>query len=91
MWSPAISRTQRARRARPGALYRARQVGFSTVPLAGSQANAVKVTGIVEDPSPMKPVYDPKHPLADEAGYVTMPNLDVVEEMVNMISASRSY
>jgi flagellar basal-body rod protein FlgC len=39
----------------------------------------------------MKQVYDPKHPLADDKGYVTMPNVNVVEEMVNMISASRSY
>lgn len=74
-----------------GAPYRARQVVFSTVPLASSQANAVKVAAVVEDPSPMKQLYDPSHPLADEAGYVTMPNVDVVEEMVNMISASRSY
>ena len=39
----------------------------------------------------MKMVYDPKNPLADAKGYVTMPNVNVVEEMVNMISASRSY
>jgi flagellar basal-body rod protein FlgC len=36
-------------------------------------------------------VHDPKHPLADKDGYVTMPNVNVIEEMVNMISASRSY
>ncbi|MDE1990255.1 MAG: flagellar basal body rod protein FlgC, partial [Betaproteobacteria bacterium] len=40
---------------------------------------------------PMKTVYDPSNPLADKDGYVTMPNVNVVEEMVNMISASRSY
>jgi flagellar basal-body rod protein FlgC len=39
----------------------------------------------------MKMVYDPKHPLADAQGFVAMPNVNVVEEMVNMISASRSY
>jgi flagellar basal-body rod protein FlgC len=39
----------------------------------------------------MKMVYDPKHPMADAKGYVTMPNVNVVDEMVNMISASRSY
>ena len=39
----------------------------------------------------MKQVHDPRHPLADDKGYVTMPNVNVVEEMVNMISASRSY
>jgi flagellar basal-body rod protein FlgC len=49
------------------------------------------VREVVEDPSPMKQVYDPKHPLADDKGYVTMPNVNVVDEMVNMLSASRSY
>jgi len=51
----------------------------------------VKVSGVIEDPSPMKMMYDPKNPLADNRGYVAMPNVNVVEEMVNMISASRSY
>jgi flagellar basal-body rod protein FlgC len=46
---------------------------------------------VVEDNSPLKMVHDPKHPNADENGYVAMPNVNVVEEMVNMISASRSY
>jgi len=45
----------------------------------------------VEDSAPPKMVYDPSHPLADAKGYVAMPNVNVVEEMVNMISASRSY
>jgi flagellar basal-body rod protein FlgC len=49
------------------------------------------VREVVDDPSPMKQVYDPKHPLADDKGYVTMPNVNVVDEMVNMLSASRSY
>lgn len=51
----------------------------------------VRVAGVVEDNSPGRRSYDPKHPLADAQGYVTMPNVNVVEEMVNMISASRSY
>jgi flagellar basal-body rod protein FlgC len=51
----------------------------------------VNVTAVVEDPSPPRLVYDPKHPMADANGYVTMPNVNVVEEMTNMISASRSY
>ncbi|HLP81950.1 MAG TPA: flagellar basal body rod C-terminal domain-containing protein, partial [Nitrosomonas sp.] len=42
-------------------------------------------------PSPMRQVFEPKHPLADKNGYVTMPNVNVVDEMVNMMSASRSY
>lgn len=51
----------------------------------------VRVTGIVEDPSPFKEVYDPGHPDADENGIVRMPNVEVVAEMVNMISATRAY
>ncbi len=51
----------------------------------------VKVSAIVEDSSPFKRVYDPGHPDADEEGYVEMPNVDTVTEMVNMISAARAY
>jgi flagellar basal-body rod protein FlgC len=74
-----------------GKPYRAKQVVFSSVPLGGDAASTVRVTGVIEDPSPMKQAYDPKNPAADSQGYVTMPNVDVVGEMVNMISASRSY
>jgi flagellar basal-body rod protein FlgC len=76
-----------------GQPYRAKQVVFSAMPLGGSGSGTagVKVSGVIEDPSPMKMMYDPKSPLADSKGYVTMPNVNVVEEMVNMISASRSY
>ncbi len=74
-----------------GKPYRAKQVVFSSVPIGGDAGSTVRVTGVVEDPSPMKQAYDPKNPLADPQGYVTMPNVDVVGEMVNMISASRSY
>ncbi|HBY20697.1 MAG: flagellar basal body rod protein FlgC [Clostridiales bacterium GWE2_32_10] len=51
----------------------------------------VKVGKIVEDQSPFKKVYDPGNPEADSDGYVSMPNVDIVQEMVNMISASRTY
>ena len=73
-----------------GQPYRAKQVVFSAIPMDDG-AQGVKVTAVVEDNSPMKMVYDPKHPMANEQGYVTMPNVNVVDEMVNMISASRSY
>ena len=73
-----------------GEAYRAKQVVFEAVPLANG-GTAVKVQKVIEDPSPMKLVYDPKNPLADEKGYVTMPNVNTVDEMVNMLSASRSY
>ena len=74
-----------------GQAYRAKQVVFSTIPVGTAGAAGVRVTGVINDPSPMKTVYDPRHPLADSKGYITMPNVNVVEEMVNMISASRSY
>jgi flagellar basal-body rod protein FlgC len=74
-----------------GKPYHAKQVVFSTVPTVGQVGSGVKVSAVVEDASPMKVVYDPKHPLADAQGYVTMPNVNPVDEMVNMISASRSY
>ena len=51
----------------------------------------VKVAGIVNDPRPFKYAYEPDHPDADTSGYVAFPNVNAVEEMVNMISASRSY
>ncbi|AKG35228.1 flagellar basal body rod protein FlgC [Paenibacillus durus] len=53
--------------------------------------DGVSVKSITEDSSPLKPVYNPTHPDADENGYVYMPNVDVTKEMVDMISASRSY
>ena len=74
-----------------GQPYKAKQVVFAATPVGVNGATGVNVAAVVEDPSPMKMVYDPKNPLADDKGYVTMPNVNVVEEMVNMISASRSY
>lgn len=74
-----------------GSPYKAKQVVFSAVPVNGTASTTVKVSEVVEDTAPPKMMYDPKHPLADEKGYVAMPNVNVVEEMVNMISASRSY
>ncbi|APR97446.1 flagellar basal-body rod protein FlgC [Pandoraea thiooxydans] len=73
-----------------GQPYRARQVVFQVDP-AGQGVGGVRVAGVIQDPSPMKQVYDPKNPAADAKGYVTMPNVDMTDEMVNMISASRSY
>ncbi len=74
-----------------GEPYRGRQVVFSTLKTASNGASGVKVAGVIHDPSPMKQVYEPNHPLANKEGYVTMPNVNVVDEMVNMMSASRSY
>jgi flagellar basal-body rod protein FlgC len=74
-----------------GEPYKAKQVVFAATPMGNDGATGVNVAAVVEDPSPMRQMYDPKNPLADDKGYVTMPNVNVVEEMVNMISASRSY
>jgi flagellar basal-body rod protein FlgC len=59
--------------------------------LTGYQGDGVRVSRVIEDQSPGHLVYDPTHPDANEEGYVRMPNVNIVEEMVNMISASRSY
>lgn len=56
-----------------------------------SSDEGVKVTSITEDTSPFKMIYNPGHPDANEEGYVTMPNVDITSEMVDMISASRAY
>ncbi len=74
-----------------GQPYRAKQVIFSALPIEGSNYSGVRVQKVVEDTNPPKIMYDPKHPLADEKGYVAMPDINATEEMVNMISASRSY
>jgi len=73
--------------------YKAKQVVFQAVAMNPSApwAKGVRMKEVIEDPAPPRMVYDPKHPLADAKGYVTYPNVDPVEEMVNMISASRSY
>lgn len=53
--------------------------------------SGVRVAKIVEDPTPFKRIYDPGNPDADKDGYVQMPNVDIITEMVNMISATRAY
>lgn len=78
-----------------GKAYKARQVTFQTT-LVGAQQNdaasaGVTVSTITEDQTPGRRVHDPKHPQADADGYITYSNVNPVEEMVNMISASRSY
>ncbi len=57
----------------------------------GFNGAGVKVTGIVHDPNPPRTVYDPDHPYADENGYVAYPNINVLNEMVDMITATRAY
>jgi flagellar basal-body rod protein FlgC len=83
--------------------YRARNPVFATVfneqqGLGGSlfadqqqAGQGVEVRGIVESEAPLQPRYQPDHPMADQDGYVYYPNVNVVEEMANMMAASRSY
>ena len=80
-----------------GKAYKARQVLFQTElvnaggALGPDGAAGVRVSTILEDDTPGRRVHDPRHPAADPEGYVTYSNVSAVEEMVNMISASRSY
>ena len=78
-----------------GQAYKARQVVFQTELMGarpGDLTNAgVRVSTVREDDTPGRRIHDPKHPAADGDGYVTYSNVNAVEEMVNMISASRSY
>jgi len=87
-----------------GQAYKARQVVFQTVMMAASgnvsaadgtpgvtASAGVRVSNITEDQTPGRKVHDPAHPKADGQGYVTYSNVNAVEEMVNMISSSRSY
>nr|WP_068556166.1 flagellar basal body rod protein FlgC [Thermotalea metallivorans] len=55
------------------------------------RGNGVEVIAVKEDKSPFKKVYEPGHPDADKDGYVQMPNVDIVAEMINMISSTRAY
>jgi len=78
-----------------GEPYRARHVVFRTAPVPGhglgSEVGGVQVSAVVQSNAEARLVYDPGNPLANAEGYVTMPNVNVVDETVNMISASRAY
>ena len=74
-----------------GQAYKARQVVFSTELMGAASSAGVCVSNVVDDQTLGRRVHDPKHPAADGQGYVTYSNVNPVEEMVNMISASRSY
>lgn len=65
--------------------------GYFRASLDDQSSSMVKVVGVMEDQRPLKRAYEPGHPDADTNGYVAYPNVNVVEEVVNMISASRSY
>lgn len=73
--------------------YKSKQPVFQTIMEANEYepAAGVRVKEIVESEAPAKMEYNPNHPMADEDGYIFKPNVNVVEEMANMLSASRSY
>lgn len=74
-----------------GQPYRAKHVVFKATPVGEGSGLGVRVTQVVDSAAPLRQTYDPANPAANEQGYVSMPNVNVVDEMVNMISASRSY
>ncbi len=73
--------------------FKGRHVVFTAIPVTAAEPKVagVRVTSIVEDTTPPRLKYDPGHPLADEKGYVKMPNVNPVEEMSDMIASARSY
>ena len=74
-----------------GQAYKSRQVVFQTLLMGEASSAGVQVSQVTEDQSQGRRVLDPKHPAADAQGYVTYSNVNPIDEMVNMISASRSY
>ncbi len=74
-----------------GQPYRAKQVVFAAMPVGNEGGEGVRVTQVVNSAAPLRMKYDPSSPNANAQGYVAMPNVNPVEEMVNMISASRAY
>ncbi|MCI4626579.1 MAG: flagellar basal body rod protein FlgC [Candidatus Magnetoovum sp. WYHC-5] len=83
---------QQTTKTEEGGPYKRQDVVFQTTNLEdNSLYDGVKVAEIVQDPGPPMLVYDPKHPDANDKGYVEMPNINTVEEMVNMMSSVRVY
>lgn len=74
-----------------GQPYRAKQVIFQVAAPAGQVIGGVQVSDVIESTQPDKLLYQPGNPLADDKGYVRMPNVNVVNEMVDSMSVSRSY
>ena len=86
-----VDADQQAAAGRKNLVQMAEQLGLSSLDAELNAGAGVQVTEIVESQSPLRPVYNPNHPMADEEGYIYYPNVNVVEEMADMISASRSF
>lgn len=78
-------------KAEPFAAHLQRSMDIPPFPNGRDPRRGVKVTGIYQDQTPFRKVYDPSHPDSDKAGYVLLPNVNTVTEMANLINASRSY
>ncbi|WCE93795.1 flagellar basal body rod protein FlgC [Acidithiobacillus ferriphilus] len=78
-----------------GTPYRAREIIFAAQPLRtssnGMQLDTVRTAGVVQSSTPLRLLYEPGNPLANSAGYVQSSNVNPIESMVNMLSASRAY
>ncbi|WP_423821835.1 flagellar basal body rod protein FlgC [Salinisphaera sp. SPP-AMP-43] len=74
-----------------GEPYRGKEVQFQVQAAPGSEVGGVAVSGVTDNPAPFRQEYRPDSPLANDQGYVQMPNVNPTDEMVNMISAARSY
>ena len=70
--------------------YRRKDLFIMSIPIDRGIYGVIPIS-IINDPRPFKTVYDPGHPDADKNGYVKMPNVSPIEEMINMISAVRAY
>lgn len=92
--SSSVDQTYRARHPVFASLHQdalKRMAGGDSFAPSTGESTGVQVTGIVESDAPLQRRYEPHHPEADEEGYVFYPNVNVMEEMTNMISASRSF
>ncbi|WP_369602234.1 flagellar basal body rod protein FlgC [Hahella sp. SMD15-11] len=89
--SSSIDQTYRARKPVFAAVQEEANRAFSDLDVNNQSRRGVKVLGIVESQAPLERRYEPDHPMADEEGYVYYPNVNVVEEMADMMSASRSF
>lgn len=80
-------------RTEEGGPYKRRDVIFSTMPIGGNpeELDGVQVEAVIKDDRPPRMVYDPGHPDADKDGFVAMPDINIIEEMVNMMTAFRAY
>ncbi|MEH6564870.1 MAG: flagellar basal body rod protein FlgC [Halopseudomonas sp.] len=90
--SSSVEQTYRARNPVFATIFNAQQSGGASLFSDQQQAGeGVQVLGVVESDAELEPRYEPDHPMANEEGYVFYPNVNVVEEMANMMAASRSY